>query len=567
MQNPKINKIINLIEKKKYDKAEILFKRIIKEFPNDENIKYIYFDALFKMRQFDNILAIIKKLNIYQEDLNILKLKALCYLEKNLPLKSIDCLNKIIDHQPEPIIYNYLGVANAKIKKNDEAEKLFLKSILLGNNDLTLIRNYINYLRDIYQNTKAIEFLNNQYDKNKNPELIVLIIAILMDEKKHNEALKYFDIAEEFFYNNRNFQFIKGVIFSELGEKNKAIKIFEKLIERENFFGPAYRLLSLLKYQIDSDILQSIEDYLNQSETDELNDIHLGLALSNFLEDNGEFKKSFFYLKKYNSKYRKIIKFDQQKMIDDFSKVKIFFKNLLKEKINVKITGQKNPIFILGMPRSSTSLVEQIISSHSDVFGCGELTFIERESFELFEDKLDLEKIKSFKERYLSMIDNISDESSFFTDKAPLNFLFIGIISIIFPESKIILCEKNRMDNLNSIYRNFFPSGVDFSYDLDDLIFFNSFYDKVISFWEKEQINFYRLKYESLVDNFTEEVNELFKFLRLDNEEKCYEFHKTKRVVNTASFSQVRKPLFKESINRWKNYEKELQKVSLNLSF
>ena len=68
-------------------------------------------------------------------------------------------------------------------------------------------------------------------------------------------------------------------------------------------------------------------------------------------------------------------------MIDDFSKVKIFFKNLLKEKINVKITGQKNPIFILGMPRSSTSLVEQIISSHSDVFGCGELTFIERESF------------------------------------------------------------------------------------------------------------------------------------------------------------------------------------------
>ena len=95
---------------------------------------------------------------------------------------------------------------------------------------------------------------------------------------------------------------------------------------------------------------------------------------------------------------------------------------------------------------------------------------------------------------------------------------------------------KNRMDNLNSIYRNFFPSGVDFSYDLDDIIFFNSFYDKVISFWEKEQINFYRLKYESLVNNFTEEVNKLFKFLRLNIEEKCYEFHKTKRVVNTASF-------------------------------
>ena len=85
------------------------------------------------------------------------------------------------------------------------------------------------------------------------------------------------------------------------------------------------------------------------------------------------------------------------------------------------------------------------------------------------------------------MIESVSGDFSFFTDKAPLNFLFIGIISIFFPNSKIILCEKNRMDNLNSIYRNFFPSGVDFSYDLNDLIFFNSFYNDVVSFWEKEK--------------------------------------------------------------------------------
>ena len=123
MQNQKVKKIINLIEKQKYQKAEILFRRIIREFPNDENIKYAYFDALFRMRQFDIILNFIKKNKESSDDLNILKLKALCYLEKKLPLKSIDCLQKIINLNPEPIIYNYLGIAYAKLNKKEQAEK------------------------------------------------------------------------------------------------------------------------------------------------------------------------------------------------------------------------------------------------------------------------------------------------------------------------------------------------------------------------------------------------------------------------------------------------------------
>ncbi len=566
MQNPKVKKILSFIEKQKFNKAEILFKRIIKEYPSEENIKYVYFDALFRMKRFNNILSLIEKLKINSEDINILKLKALCYLEKNQPIKSIDYLQKVISHNPEPIIFNYLGVANAKIKNNDQARKFFLKSISLENNNITLVRNYVNFLRDIYKNSEALEFLKSEYSKYSNPEIIILIIAILMEDRKHEEALKYFEKVEGVIYENRNFQFIKGVIYSEIGEKDKAIKIFEKLIELEKFFGPAYRILSLLNYQVTTKILKSIENYLNQSNKDELNEIHLGLALSNFLETNRNFEKSFFYLKKYNSKYKKIINFNQQKMVDDFTKTRTFFESLLKENIDLNDTEEKNGIFILGMPRSSTSLVEQIISSHSKVFGCGELTFIEKESLNLFEQKIDIKQILSFKKNYFSMIQHLVGNFSYFIDKAPLNFLFIGIISIFFPKSKIILCEKNRMDNLNSIYRNFFPSGASFSYDLDDLIFFNSLYNEVISYWEKKQIKFYKIKYENLVNNFTHEVNSLFDFLKLNVEKECYQFFKTKRVVNTASFSQVRKPIFKESINKWKNYEKELQKVLLNLN-
>ena len=111
-------------------------------------------------------------------------------------------------------------------------------------------------------------------------------------------------------------------------------------------------------------------------------------------------------------------------MVDDFTKTRTFFESLLKENIDLNDTEEKNGIFILGMPRSSTSLVEQIISSHSKVFGCGELTFIEKESLNLFEQKIDIRQILSFKKNYFSMIQHLAGNFSYFIDKAPLNFFF-----------------------------------------------------------------------------------------------------------------------------------------------
>ena len=115
------------------------------------------------------------------------------------------------------------------------------------------------------------------------------------------------------------------------------------------------------------------------------------------------------------------------------------------------------------------------------------------------------------------------------------------------------------MDNLYSLYRNFFPMGVEFSYNLEELKKFSCFYDDVISFWRNENIAFYNANYEKLIQNFENEVVNLLEYLSLPAEKDCFEFYKTKNIVQTASFSQVRQPLFKTSINRWKNFEKELQ--------
>jgi len=140
----------------------------------------------------------------------------------------------------------------------------------------------------------------------------------------------------------------------------------------------------------------------------------------------------------------------------------------------------------------------------------------------------------------------------------PLNFFYIGIINQIYPSSKIILCKRSKMDNIISLYRNFFPSGNNFSYDLNDINDFLKLYDEVITYWKNERIDFHIVNYESLIRDFNNETSSLFKFLNLNVDDSISEFHKNNRVVQTASFLQVRRPLFKSSIDSWKKYKDEI---------
>mgnify|MGYP001180180884 FL=1 len=117
------------------------------------------------------------------------------------------------------------------------------------------------------------------------------------------------------------------------------------------------------------------------------------------------------------------------------------------------------------------------------------------------------------------------------------------------------------MDNLYSIYRNFFPSRIDFSYDLEELRFFENLYIEIMEFWDKEKIDYYKIKYEELVSDLNKGVDGLFNYIGLPTEDGCYNFHRNKRVVQTASLVQVREPLFKTSMDVWKNYEKELNLI------
>ena len=560
MNENELNKIIKQIEKENLKKAIFLFKRYKRKYPTDQNARVYLLDVLFKKSKFVEIIEIIKQFPLDSMDENILKIASLSFLKLENYRRALKYLEKLLVLSPDAVTLNYLAISYSKLKNEDKANTYFKKALSKDGSNLSILINYANFLREFGKVDDAINFLKKTSQDHKDKDIYIMISGMLRDIHKHDEAIKYCEKAMKIDETDPNLLLILAVINLEKGEKKKSLETLQKIIKINPFFGPAYRFLSLLKYPITEEKVQEIKAFLNSQKTCDINSVHLGLALSNFLEHKKKYAESFYFLKKYNTSYRGLISFNKQNYLELFEKVKKLY-NYLKTN-NFKVynkSSESNPIFILGLPRSSTSLVEQILSSHSQISGCGELSYL-KESIEknFTGDDLNVEKIENISNQYFEKINNDDKEKLFFSDKNPLNFFFIGIMPYLFPNCKIILCKRNRMDNLYSIYRNFFPSNLDFSYDFDDLLSFENIYTSVISYWESEKIEFFEIEYEKLITEFKNQVNRSLSFLNLEKEDGCYNFFVNQRVVQTASLLQVREPLFTSSIGSWKFYEKEL---------
>jgi tetratricopeptide (TPR) repeat protein len=236
-------------------------------------------------------------------------------------------------------------------------------------------------------------------------------------------------------------------------------------------------------------------------------------------------------------------------------------------------TGSNRPIFILGMPRSGTSLTEQILSGHPDIFGAGELGDMKRvtKSMEAsINEKSDsyIEALSGFTQtdlnkyarQYLGYLTVLNADSKHITDKMPHNFLHIGVISLLFPEAKIIHCKRNPLDNGLSIYFQNFSWNHDYAIGLERIGKFYNLYDRLMKHWEKViDIPIMTVQYEDMVEDKAAMSKKLIEFCGLDWDEKILDFQDSKRAIATASYDQVRQPIYKTSRERWRNYEKHIQ--------
>lgn len=231
-------------------------------------------------------------------------------------------------------------------------------------------------------------------------------------------------------------------------------------------------------------------------------------------------------------------------------------------------------VFIVGMPRSGTSLTEQILASHPQVFGAGELGeihFITNALPPLLDPQLGYPRcltkltqtiMDGMAKQYLTAINLLAPDATRVTDKMPHNFLHLGLITLLFPHARIIHCRRDPMDTCLSNYFQNFSAGLDFADDLADLGQHYREYDKLMQHWEQViDLPIFEINYEDLVNKQEAETRRLLKFLDLPWDDRCLAFHKAERVVGTASYNQVREPLYNKSIARWKKYENHLDEL------
>ncbi len=373
--------------------------------------------------------------------------------------------------------------------------------------------------------------------------------------------------------------FSLGVVFRTLSQQDAAVKCYEKAVAIKPGYAEAHRNLSALKkYTKDDPQITQMQSLISTSDLSQLDRMNLCFALAKVYEDLGRQDELFKFLHEGNRLRKEDLSYSLDKDQKLFTSCRNLFSSLppaIENSLSYE-TSAIQPIFIVGMPRSGTSLVEQIIASHHAVHGAGELSTLSELSYPIINDysnyydtnSLLKKAFFSIRQQYLDSLSSFNVSENIITDKMPLNFRYIGFILSAFPEAKIIHLKRDAMATCWSIYKHYFQSrGNGFSYNLEDLAGFYDMYIDLMAFWHQLYSDkIYDLCYEDLTTNQEEETRKLLAYCELDWDENCLNFHTTKRAVKTASALQVRQKMYQGSSKVWKQHEAYLEPLTKALS-
>ena len=476
-----------------------------------------------------------------------------------------DVINKsipLIKKYPETyILKNLLALSYNAQNKYEEAIKVLDNAIKNDPNNIFILNN-LGLVHSNLENTRtAEEYLNRAIDvKPLFLDASITLANLKSKIDKNEEAIEILSKLENTYKESYILNFTMGNIYQQVGNFDKAIYHLNYCLKLDPQNTAPDKAISLItKYTPGHKHLNDMQEKFEAIKSDDHKMI-LSFALGKAFEDIKEYKKSFKYLDIANKMRDEKLNYNITSEKNLFLDIKNFFKNKSFTKIK---PSNKKIIFILGMPRSGTSLIEQILSSHEQVHGAGELNhignFIEKNLF-LNDKNLPEKKLLEFQNYYIEKLDTQKD---IVTDKAPLNFKWIGFLLATFPNCKIIHSNRDPMDTCWSMFKNFFSSKkLNFCYNLENLGKYYILYKELMTFWKsKFGDRIYDINYEDLITNQETEVKKLLKNCELDWDENCMTFYKNKKSVATASLAQVRSPIYKSSVQKWKNYSSELNEL------
>ena len=464
-----------------------------------------------------------------------------------------------------------LGLLAFKTKDYNIAERLFIRVLELDPTFSLAWDNLAKLFRIQNKLSKSIPAFENLIKLDPdNFEALVSLGTVYIKLSKYYEGINLYEKSLKIKPENPRVYLSLGHALKTVGKREKSETAYHNAIKYFPLSGEAYWSLANLKtYKFSQKEISNMELSINKNmHPNELIQMHF--ALGKAYESNNQFEKSFNHYREGNWLQRKQITYNAEDYKISIDEIIDFFKNnndIFKSKSSL---NNDDPIFILGLPRSGSTLIEQILSSHSLIEGTQELPNIMAISrdIKLIDQNNGYPKnllainssvFNDFGQKYIDETRWARSSKPFFIDKMPNNFVHIGLIKLILPNAKIIDARRNPMDSCFSCFKQYFAKGQHFTYDLDDIARYYKDYLRLMNFWnELFPGEIFTINYEDVINEPNQKITELLSFCNVEFEDSCLNFHKSKRPVKTASSEQVRQPMYKTGLDYWKNYRNNL---------
>lgn len=360
----------------------------------------------------------------------------------------------------------------------------------------------------------------------------------------------------------------RAMAFQENGQSDVALRLLDELVaEFPASVAGWHTRADLVKFKADDPAIARMEELVGpqgvQSQTDRMS---MHFALGKAYLDSGDSDRAFRHLDRGNRMKRAIISFDPDATSRWMARLAAAFPADVFAKFRGAGAASAMPIFVLGMPRSGTTLIEQILSSHSQIHGAGELKALSQ----LVEQVggmpaamagMTAERLAAMGDGYLARVGPLAAGKAYVVDKMPANFLHAGLIHLMLPNARIIHARRDPVDTCLSCYSKLFGGEQAFTYDQAELGRFHRDYQALMAHWRAvlPPTHFIEVDYEDVIDDVEREGRRMLAFLGLPWEQACVDFYLTKRPVRTSSVNQVRQPVYKTSAGRWRPHAANLK--------
>ena len=467
----------------------------------------------------------------------------------------------------QPMFYNLIGLSYRQLNNLESAEKIFKSGLEVIPNAPSLLVNLGATYRMQEKFDQAKAFLQKALEVNQNNfNALVNYANVLRDLNQDVEAINYYKKALNINDKNENLLINLAGSYQMIGDFEKSKEVLTKLHREFPHNTLADRMYSSVNnYVIDKTHQKEMLDKLNNNNISDNAKAELCFAIAKSFSDqkNPEMSSKYFIMAN-DLTFSSMKNFNFKEQTKYLTSPKHHFKEFIFEN-NIPME-KPELIFIVGLPRSGTTLTHQIISSHSKVFGAGESPILKNIFVKKFEEQNFIKNMlnnNDYREKLKSEIIDLFkqyNKDQIILDKAPLNLVWIGFIKILFPTAKIIHCKRNLKDTALSIYKNTFEGwSLPWSYDQKYLVKFINLYKELMFFWHSKMPNYiYECHYEKLVNDPINETKKLINFCNLDWEDNCLDHTKNKTGIKTVSIAQARSPIYKNSVNLNEEYLKYL---------